>query len=493
LKHYICDMHLKQLKRLLLPGILMFFLTFLLSCKKDEVITDTSAKLSFSLDTVFFDTIFTTLGSATKRLMVYNDHNRAINISSIRLANGQSSKFRINVDGFAGVAHNDIKIAAKDSMFVFVEVTLDPNNVNTPLIVSDSIVFVTNGNIQDVDLVAWGQDAHYFRPNRFVDGLPPYSIVDTNPGANTVWTNDKPYVIYGYLVVDSACSLTIEEGTQIHFYNNAGLWIYRYGSLVVNGTKEDPVVFQGFRLEDAYKDVPGQWDRIWINESDVDSRINYAVIKNSFIGIQAESLLELTTSKLFFDNSVIKNTSGIGLLARAYNIEGHNSIIANSKENTLALTLGGDYQFRHCTFTNYSSNSTSRKVPLLFLNNHNEVQTIDLTQAYFGNCIIHGNIDEEIGFDASSTGIFNYKFDHCLVKILPGMNTDDANKYVNLVKNPSGNIFKNTGEGDFHLLENSPANDKGSFPISSSLPDLMDMDEVLRTDPPDLGAFEYVP
>src|SRR5687768_869327 len=125
-------MHFNRLKELLAAVVLLAFISILPSCKKEKEITDSSAKLSFSLDTVFFDTIFTTIGSATKRFLVYNDHDRPINISSIALANGSGSKFRINVDGLPGIAHTNIKIAAKDSMFVFVEVTLDPTNVNNP-------------------------------------------------------------------------------------------------------------------------------------------------------------------------------------------------------------------------------------------------------------------------------------------------------------------------------------------------------------------------
>ena len=105
-----------------------------------------------------------------------------------------------------GKSFTDVEIGAEDSLFIFVEVTIDPNNQNTPLIVTDSILFETNGNLQDIDLVAWGQDAHYYR------NLPEVHSVFLN--CNDVWNNDKPYVIYGYALVDSRMYAHYQCGNQ---------------------------------------------------------------------------------------------------------------------------------------------------------------------------------------------------------------------------------------------------------------------------------------
>ena len=204
-------------------GIL--FLGFGSSCRKDELTENPSDKLSFSTDSVYFDTVFTTLSSVTKRFRVYNPNNKRIKISSIRLASGSSSLFRINVDGVPGTSITDVEIDAGDSIFVFAEVTIDPNNELNPFVVSDSILFETNGNEQKVLLVAYGRNADFYRPDQFLgNGFPPFSIL---PNANTVWTNERPKVIIGYLVVDSAQTLTIEAGTQVYLYNNSGLWVYK--------------------------------------------------------------------------------------------------------------------------------------------------------------------------------------------------------------------------------------------------------------------------
>ena len=70
--------------------------------QKDVLITDSSAQLTFSNDTILFDTVFTTVGTVTKNFKIINPHNQPINISSIDLASGTSSDYRINVDGIPG-------------------------------------------------------------------------------------------------------------------------------------------------------------------------------------------------------------------------------------------------------------------------------------------------------------------------------------------------------------------------------------------------------
>ena len=475
--------------RTVFPSLFVFFLlVFVFSCKKDAILTDPSAKLSFSLDTVLFDTVFTTIGSSTRRLKVYNPNNKKVIVSSIRIAGGPNSKYRMNVDGMPGAFLNDIEIPAKDSLFIFIEVTIDPLNSNSPLIVTDSIMFVTNGNEQDVDLVAWGQDAHYFYPDNYVEGLPPYSII-CNTNSNTTWVNDKPYVIYGYAVVDSSCGLTIQAGARIHFHNNSGLWIYKGGSIKVLGTLAEPVTFQGDRLEPYYREIPGQWDRIWINESSVDNEFNYAIIKNGFIGIQAETLESYMGNQLTLNNTIIRNMEGIGLLTRFYKIAAANMLIANCGQYATALTLGGDYDFRHCTFANYWS-LKSRKTPSLLISNYYEDengvnQVFSLTKADFKNCIIYGNNENEVLAD-NGGGTFNYDFSYSLLKTNQSLNGTSI--FTNI--DPG---FVDASNRDFKLKSSSFAIDMGD-PAALNKPELMqDLNGNNRGTPPDLGAYEYVP
>lgn len=433
----------------------ILIIAFWTSCRKDPIITDASARLDFSEDSVLFDTVFTTLGSTTKQFKIYNTNSKKIIISSIRLGHGSNSMFRLNVNGVPGKTFTDIELSGKDSLFIFVEVTVNPTNVNNPFIVTDSVVFETNGNIQDVNLIAFGQNAHYIRPTvPAKNGLPDYHVL----GCDTTWGDNLPHIIYGFAVVDSGCRLTIKAGAKIYFYKNSGLWIFKEGTLKVTGTKEAPVTFQGVRLEQEYKDLPGQWDRIWINEGSVDNEIDYAIIKNGFIGIQAEALDvsdkgNPLANDLLITNTIIKNMAGMGILSRVYNIQGSNNIISNCGQYALAVTGGGNHDYKHCTFANYW-NATVRKTPSVFLSNYmirgNTVNVNGLQKALFGNCIIYGNIDNEVGMDFHSNAASNYQFDHSLIKINPATNTPTP-YYVDVIKNADPK-FK-----DFITFDISPA------------------------------------
>lgn len=471
--------------------LLSFFMLFLFACKKDEdIITGSLSNISVSTDTVMFDTVFTTIGSITKQLKIYNNNDRKIKINNISIRNGQSSLFRMNVDGIAGTSVNDVEIGANDSLYIFIKVTVDPNDENSPFVVDDQILLRTNGSEEDVDLVAWGQNANYIIADTYVQGLPPYKIV-AHEFSDTTWTNEKPFLIYGYAVVDSNATLRIQAGTQIHFHNNAGLWIYKGGSLKVNGTLEEKVVFQGDRLDMAYRDVPGQWDRIWINEGSVDNEINYAVIRNGFIGIQAETLQEYMGNQLSISNTVIENMTGMGIFSRYYVIEASNVVVNNCEAYGVALTLGGYYDFKQCTFANYWSQSI-RQSPNLYMNNY-YLDTNDVPQAfdmyaYFNNTIIYGRNDEEIGMESDEGAVFDYYFDHVLLKT--EMDIDDPDHFASCFKNEDP-LFVNPDHFNYELDTLSPAIDKGSVEIAQQVP--LDLNGINRTESPDLGAYEFVP
>lgn len=479
---------LNSIKSYLFP-LLLIVILYASSCKKEDLFTKAKVTLGFSSDTIMFDTVFTTIGSATQYLVVRNPEDKAIRISSIKLAGGIQSQFRINVDGTPGYSHSDVEIAAKDSLYIFIEVTVDPTGLNSPLLITDSILFETNGMKQDVDLVALGQDAYFITPNLSINGLPPLHIV-AGEGVDTIWTNEKPIVVYGFAVVDSTAKLTIQAGTNIYFHANSGLWVYKGGSIKVLGTKSEPVVFQGDRLEEYYKNIPGQWDRIWLNEGSIDNEFNYAVIKNGFIGIQCELLQQDMGNKLVFTNSRIENMSGAGLLARTYSVEASNSVIANCQQYLAALTLGGDYSFIHCTFANFWSYEV-RKTSSIYINNYyknpdNSIVPFNLTKVDFINCIVYGNQQEEVVLDKHlHGGSFTYLFDHCLLKTQLAVNTA---QFISIKKNQNP-LFKDYSKSDYHLQNNSPAIGAGK---GTSI--FYDLDGSQRPiSNPCLGAYEFVP
>ncbi len=152
-----------------------------MSCKKDKLLTDPSATVAFSQDSVLFDTVFTTIGSATRNIRVINNNNQKINISSIRLEQGASSSFFMNVDGVPGKEVTDVEILAHDSIYIFIQVNVNPTNALSPLIIQDRILFDVNGNQQSVRLEAWGQDAHYHFPRCIFIKMQAYGFIDMAP------------------------------------------------------------------------------------------------------------------------------------------------------------------------------------------------------------------------------------------------------------------------------------------------------------------------
>ncbi|HEX2616690.1 MAG TPA: hypothetical protein VHL57_04055, partial [Flavobacteriales bacterium] len=412
------------------PTLLLLALAALIAtgCRKDEQFTDSpSARLDMSEDTVLFDTIFTTVGSITKRFTVHNPNDEAVRVD-IALEGGSHSPFRINVDGTSGLSFNDVEILGGDSVFVFVEATLDANNGSNPMVIEDHIRFNTNSNEQSVLLVAWGQNAHFFYPDHPAGGFPAYSIIaglddNGNSVCETVdWTNDLPYVIYGYGVVDSCSTLNIHPGVRVYFHGSSGLWVYRYGQIHAEGTPEGHITFQGDRLEPFYADLPGQWDRIWVMEGDNDNSFTHCDIKNALVGIQCETapwLPNAATSNatLELKNVSIRNSSAAGILSRNYPINATNLLVADAGQYAVALTGGGEYHFDHTTIANYWDFDL-RQEPAFILTNYvtfgDEVIVHDVQNSTFTNGIIYGSNTNEFTVDMNSLGLGDYTFHHWL-------------------------------------------------------------------------------
>lgn len=460
------------------------------SCKKDPIIiNDPEIALRFSNDSIVFDTVFTTIGSITKQLKVYNRFDHKIKISSIELMGGQASAYRLNIDGTPSLKVNDVELEGGDSLYIFIKVLIDPNDENSPFVVHDQINFTISGFSHLIDLVAWGQNANYIIADKYIEGLPPFSIV-AGENENVSWTSSKPYLIYGYAVVDSGAVLQIEEGTKIHFHNNSGLWVYKGGSLKVNGSLEKPVVFEGDRLDEDYRDIAGQWDRIWINEGSEDNVINYAIIKNGFIGLQVETIGNQLDNRLVLNNTRITNMSGTGILARNYDIEASNNLITNCGINLMALTMGGKYHFIHSTFANYW-NASVRQGPSIYINNFESDENGSISglalDTYFGNCIIDGRKNEELLLELIDEQLPKIVFDHSALKA--NQNLEANGQFIQCIWNPES-LFRDIEELDFQLDTLSPAIDIGSPVIAIKSP--FDILGVSRTQNPDLGAFEFV-
>lgn len=471
---------MKQISRFLLFLLIISALTYS-SCRKDEFNKDPGFSLSFSTDTVMFDTVFTTIGSSTRALVIRNTGKSRINISKIKLARGKVSPFRLNIDGTASEEYRNLEIGPNDSAYIFVKVTIDPNHTNNPFVESDSIVFETNGKIQDVKLVAWGQDA-YFHLNESLSG-------------DVTLPSDKPHVIYGILTASAGCNLNIGAGTRLYFHNGGSLEIRSGASLRVSGTLESPVLFSSDRLEDYYLNKPGLWDGIWLENGSRNNSFTYAEITNARVGILADSSGLGDGEPLRLHNCMIHNMTNFGIKASKSRIVATNCQITNCGGNVVSIENGGDYDFRNCTLARYFS---GRGFPALSISNF-AVDTTgkrfpgDLTGAYFGNCIITGNQFNEINLSELKGTAFVFQFDQCLVNW--SKVTEYESKFTNCILNKDVN-FMNADSNNFQLDTLSSAIDAASISIiNATVPDIrFDRKGVSRLvpGPPDMGAYERV-
>jgi hypothetical protein len=485
----------------------------LTGCRKDAKFTDEGGiQLEFSRDTVMFDTIFTTIGSVTKRFVARNPSNNAVRVD-IALEGSGPSPFRINVDGASGTSFSGVEILGGDSIFIFVEATLDQNNQSNPFVIEDHILFNTNGSQQQVLLVAWGRDANFIRPDRAIEGLPPFSYIaggfdeNGNQICETVtWSDNRPYVIYGYGVVDSCCTLIIEPGVDVYFHNGGGLWVYRYGQIKALGEPNNYIIFQGDRLEPFYAETPGQWDRIWLNEGPAGytNEFSNVLIKNALVGLQCENVPwrpEEPTSeeKLVLNNVKIRNCSAAGILSRNYSIEASNVFVGDCGQYGVALTGGGNYTLEHFTVANYWDYEI-RQTPAFLINNVypdiNGNTQVREVRGRFQNGIVYGANESE----------FEFQFNDLLLPLEGDLNF--RNTLVRTTKSTSGSVYfdastfyRNQSPGfvdasarDFHLTDGAFARNRANPTIF--IPNsAFDLDGVDRGGDGgyDLGCYEYAP
>ncbi len=505
----------------------LVLITLWSSCRKDFEFSASTGELQFSKDTIYLDTVFTNIGSSTYNLKVYNKSNRDIVIPTVKLGLGEASAYRLNIDGIPGKVFENVQLLAKDSLFVFIETTIDINNFPNPdgsYLYTDKLEFDAGSNLQNIELVTLVKDAVFIYPNRdnttkIVETLTLNiggELLDTELQGRELlpeeltFTNEKPYVIYGFAAVPEGETLTIDQGARIHFHANSGIIVNQNASLHVHGAfsnddqlLENEVIFEGDRLEPNFSDIPGQWGTIWLLDGSIDNHINYATIKNSTIGILVDGNADAVSNKLTITNSQIYNSSNFGVLGRNSSIAGENVVINNAGQSSFGGTLGGKYNFTHSTIVNYWNNGF-RQFPALLLNNFTvdsdeNIIIADLTEANFNNCIIYGNDNPEILLDEveDEAVSFNFKFTNCLIRFDNSSNNftgnnynlDDTNHYVNTIFNQEPH-FKEPSLNMLIIGQESAAINKGDVTFANQAPsDILNKD---RTASPDLGAYQHI-
>lgn len=489
------------------------------SCRDDFAFSNSTGDLGFSQDTVFLDTVFTNIGSSTRTFKVYNNSSNDIVIPRVALAQGENSKYRLAVDGVPGRIFEDVELLAKDSLFVFVETTIDINDFSSgdEFLYTDTIEFDNGPNQQVVELVTLVQDAIFLFPERDAQGIEETLLLGTTDDGEEIrisgfflddteltLTAAKPYVIYGYAGVPPNKTLMIEAGARLHFHNGSGIIVANEGSLQVNGLPsttdelENEVIFEGDRLEPVYADVAGQWGAIWLTDGSKDNIINNATIKNASVGIIMDNSNAASNgATLKINNTQIYNSSNSGLIGTTGHIEANNMVVNNSGQSSVVLRLGGDYTFNNCTIANYWNNSF-RQDPTLFISNiiPNTDLTEDLVNAQFSNCIIYG--DRDIEFILADDGVsqFNFSFDHSLLKFndrfddfvgFPNYDFSNTTLFNQNVLNVDP-VFRDEDNNGLQIDNSSGANGIAN-PVTATSNDILGNS---RSTAPDAGAYESI-
>lgn len=455
------------------------------SCSEDvQFSTDRNITLSFSKDTVSFDTLFNEIGSATKRLIVYNHSDKGVILSNVSLLSGGESGFRMNVDGQYGTTVKDVEVLGNDSIFVFVEVTPKESETEEFTPHSDNIVFtLENGQTQSVFLEACGQKANTLRHKVFE--------------GNDTLSSPLSFIVYDSLVVAEGATLTITEGTKLYFHSDANLIVR--GQLNVEGSLNNEVVFRGDRTDKIFTNLPydrlaSQWRGIYLAPSCTGCNIQYADIHSGYFGVICDSI----NGQLTITNSSIHNTDYDALEIRYSNALIANTQISNAFTECVAL-IHANVNFYHCTIAQFYPWSADRGTAL-YIAKYPWIQNEwASTETKFYNCLITGyEKDDILILSSPEMPTLDAYFYSCVLNT--DITDDQYLKYYDCFAESKdnatfqeSNFYRINTEDycyDFRLDSLSVAIGKGSAEYSKLYP--TDKNGIVRGDKPDVGCYQYV-
>lgn len=475
--------------------LLLCVIATLFSCNRETQYQGDTPKIAISLDTLTYDTVFTARGSATKSFKIYNLENEDI-LVDVALNKGDQSMFRLNVDGTSDNNVTGVRIAAKDSIYIFADVTVDPDAPISvsPFVIEETLSVKAGQTADDVLMVAWGQNANYIPSTTSTKSA--IAQLSCN-GEKVVWEDEKPYVIYGILVIDD-CTLEIAKGRQIYVHGGivtsedigtyqAG-WIYvqKNGSIQIQGTPEEPVVIQGDRLEDAYQNVSGQWVGIYLGAESKNNVFKSTEIKNAYLGVRADS-----ASQFVLDKCKLYNLSTAGIAAAHAQGELRNSLIYRTGANACQLVYGGDYKIINSTFDNYSNSAA------VYVNNYNcyvptdcenttRYNTLDIK---IENSVMVGNKNELIIDLGENPMDYQGQFSNNYIDL------DTTEERLNAIWKQQENslLAKNTDTLFFNKALGDYSPDTMSILINRGLNNglMDDINGTSRDEMPDIGCYEF--
>lgn len=481
-------------KKILKINIYSFFVLFLAgcilfttSCKKTEYQPQING-LHFGIDTFLFDTVFTEQGSSTRILKIFNQGSEDILIEKINFLKGEASPYSLTIDGQIGTSAQDIKILAKDSAYLFLRVYIDPTQENNPFIVGDDLIFTSKDQVKTLPILAFAQNAIYITD----------SVLTTQQ-----WTAEKPYIIMHNALVAEDETLTIEPGTQIYMHADSRLYIT--GTLRAIGTLEEPIVFQGDRIDrkvfvGSHSEIPGEWGGLYFSSTSKNNIIDYAIIRNggntTNLGNQQvmaatiqvdQAMASESTPKLTLTNTKISTSLGYGVLAFNSNIYVDNCIITQCGADNFLASEGGKYLIYNSTMGTFSDRFIKpNQTSILTLSNYLKLSEHQYTsnplEADVQNCIIYGSNQHSLNLSQISDHSFQVQIKNSLIKTQPEIL--ELAQYSDLILNVDPQ-FEDWKEQNYEVKETSPAKGNG---VSIGLS--YDILGVFRSPPVTMGAIQ---
>ena len=461
--------------------------------------TDPSHRLAFSTDTVAFDTLFTDVSSATQAFLIYNRNKADLRIGHAVLAGGEGSPYRVNVDGLSGTAFNGLTIRGGDSMYVFVEVTVNPRGQDAPFEVKDSMQFtLESGVTQQVIFTAGGQDVTVLRGETI--------------HSDTKFTASRPYLIYDSLCVAAGSTLYIESGTRLYFADGVEMQVY--GRVEARGTVDSLVLFRGARIDRMFSYLPydrlsAQWGGITLHEESHDNVFEHCDIHSGTYGFRANGTsLEESGSKLLMRNSQIHNVDEDALKLTLCRATFTNCLFTNAGGHCVNI-LGGELDFIHCTIANFFPWKSERGVAVSISNYvEEESEVYPLLGVNFVNSIITGSKNDELtGCIVAETdtadwsGYARYRFTHSVINSWKEALSPDTLHFSHIVwEHKDSTAYGSTNFRtvdhsnfiyDFHLDSLSVARSIATDEYIECFPH--DKDGQLRTATSvDAGCYQYI-
>lgn len=377
---------------------------------------DPNFRLTFSQDTIAFDTLISTIPSSTKTLYAFNNNGNGMRISSIQLEGGANSRFRVNVDGryLADGMWNDFEVLKHDSLIVRIEMTPPEVGSTEPLYFEDKLHFLLeNGAKQTVVLSGGSVDAYIQKGGLIIE-------------EDATFLTDKPYVIYDSLVVKEGATLTLTEGTTLMFHDKAALHVY--GRLLVEGTLEKPVVLRGDRMDHMfdyllYDNTPSRWEGVIIHNGSYGNKFYQCDLHSALFGIIVEDTEQVKPDEskpsVTLDCCILHNIGGDGLQLNNCVSEVTNTQISNTLGHTVNIN-GGSHTFIYCTLAQFYPFTANRGDGLHLASSEDYGDYGLLRKAHFINCVITGyGPDVIMGEYIPQDGTCDYLFHHCFLNTPP--------------------------------------------------------------------------